>query len=191
MTTELRRSRSVRSRNSLRREDPQRLQARCNRLVVSRARLDPAAQRTGLGRAERRTACPPHAATWPVGLSTSRLRSGDGGADPAAQDVAGHRLEVEGRIIAAEAQPKAPLAAGVPVAGSHVAARPGEQWHDVIAKADRPARMGVADDHRDLGLGFTAGDPKDRFAVRDGRNEPRRSRPRPRPRDRRCIGTWS
>ena len=88
------------------------------------------------------------------GLEHTRLRSGAGGADATAEQVAGQRPEIEFRIIAAEAEAKAPFTRRVAMTGAHVAACLGEQRHDVVAVADRPPWLGL----RLAGLdGFYAG----------------------------------
>ena len=131
---------------------------------------------------------PPSWGTWPVGLRTIRLARGVGAVDAPAERVAGQRGEVERGVVAAEAEPEAPLAVDVAVAGPHVAAGLREQRGHVepvarpAAAAPGRATSTATSADRPAGLDHGAGPCPSAAGRDDARRRDRRRRPAARPR---------
>ena len=129
---------------------------------------------------------------WPPSWETAgRLEDdqaplGHDRVDAPAELVAGQRAVIEVRVLAAEAEPEAALAAQIAVAGAHVAAGLGEQRDDVGRESSpaaspphsRPGASASTDRPRNIArMTPSVGPWRDNAAGRDDRE--RRRAPRP------------
>ena len=139
---------------------------------ASRAPAPPTRAARGTATSRRRTAGRPRGRRWPVGFSSSRLRSGSCAVDSPAEAVARQgEVVLLRRVVAEQRQPQAALALERAVTGPGAAPRAHQQRRDVALEVHRGQFRPAGQAHR-VGLRRGHGDhrqDKQRTTRRIGR----------------------